>query len=95
METVKEHPNDMELGGIIRSMFWDKRDISNDKQLDLFESIDNKNRAKIIKEIRGRGLLIGIQLHKNQTKFIKELIEPVADIIDIFKSLALNFFSSI
>ena len=50
METVKEHPNDMELGGIIRSMFWDKRDISNDKQLDLFESIDdNKNRAKIIK----------------------------------------------
>ena len=49
MDTVKEHPNDMELGGIIRSMFWDKRDISNDKQLDLFESIDNKNRAKIIK----------------------------------------------
>tara|TARA_B100000424_G_scaffold9728_1_gene7184 strand:+ start:179 stop:430 length:252 start_codon:yes stop_codon:yes gene_type:complete len=50
METVKEYPNDMELGGVIRSMFWDKRDISNDKQLDLFESIDdNKNRAKIIK----------------------------------------------
>ena len=49
LDAVKEHPNDMELGGIIRSMFWDKRDISNDKQLDLFESIDNKNRAKIIK----------------------------------------------
>ena len=27
----------------------------------------------IIKEIRGIGLLIGIQLHKDQTKFIKKL----------------------
>ena len=30
---------------------------------------------KIIKEIRGRGLLIGIQLQKNQTKFIKKLMD--------------------
>ena len=30
---------------------------------------------KIIKEIRGRGLLIGIQLHKEQTKFIKKMME--------------------
>ena len=30
---------------------------------------------KIIKEIRGRGLLIGIQLHKDQTKFIKKLMD--------------------
>jgi len=29
---------------------------------------------KIIKEIRGRGLLIGLQLHKDQTKFIKKLM---------------------
>ena len=29
---------------------------------------------KIIKEIRGRGLLIGIQLHKDQAKFIKKLM---------------------
>ena len=28
----------------------------------------------IIKEIRGRGLLIGIQLHKDQTVFIKKLM---------------------
>ena len=40
METVKEHPNDMELGGIIRSMFWDKRDVSDDNQLNIFESPD-------------------------------------------------------
>ena len=30
---------------------------------------------KIIKEIRGRGLLIGIQLHKDQAKFIKKLMD--------------------
>ena len=30
---------------------------------------------KIIKEIRGRGFLIGIQLHKEQSKFIEELIK--------------------
>ena len=29
----------------------------------------------IIKEIRGRGLLIGIQLHTDQVKFIKKLME--------------------
>ena len=28
---------------------------------------------EIIKEIRGFGLLIGLQLHKDQTKFIKKL----------------------
>ena len=30
---------------------------------------------KIIKEIRGRGLLIGIQLYKDQSKFIKKLMD--------------------
>ena len=31
------------------------------------------NYPKIIKEIRGKGLLIGIQLHFDQSKFIKSL----------------------
>ena len=30
-----------------------------------------KKYPKVIKEIRGRGLLIGIQLYKDQSKFIK------------------------
>jgi len=30
---------------------------------------------KIIKEIRGKGLLIGIQLHKEQAKFIKKMMD--------------------
>ena len=29
----------------------------------------------IIKNIRGKGLLIGIQLHTDQTKFIKKLMD--------------------
>ena len=29
----------------------------------------------IIKEIRGRGFLIGVQLHKDQTNFIKKLMD--------------------
>ena len=34
-----------------------------------------KEYPKLIKEIRGRGLLIGIQLHKDQEKFIKKLMK--------------------
>ena len=49
LDAVKEHPNDMELGGIIRSMFWDKRDVSDDRQLNMFEPTDNRSRAKVIK----------------------------------------------
>ena len=30
---------------------------------------------EVIKEIRGRGLLIGIQLYKDQSKFIKKLMD--------------------
>ena len=60
-EAVKEYPNDMELGGVIRSMFWDKRDVSDNNQLDIFESPDGgetiykrksgdyNNRTKVIK----------------------------------------------
>ena len=33
------------------------------------------NIRQIIKEIRGRGLLIGIQLKSDQTKFIKKLMD--------------------
>ena len=34
-----------------------------------------KKYPNIIKEIRGRGLLIGIQLHREQTMFIKKLMD--------------------
>ena len=34
-----------------------------------------KDHPKVIKEIRGKGLLIGIQLHVDQNKFIKKLMD--------------------
>ncbi len=41
------------------------------KQLDKIK----KKYPKIIKEVRGRGFLIGLQLHKDQTNFIKKLMD--------------------
>ena len=34
-----------------------------------------KNYPEVIKDIRGKGYLIGIQLHKDQTKFIQKLMD--------------------
>ena len=34
-----------------------------------------KNYPNIIKEVRGVGLLIGLQLYKDQTNFIKKLMD--------------------
>ena len=34
-----------------------------------------KKYPKIIREIRGKGLLIGVQLYKDQSKFISKLME--------------------
>ena len=48
------------------------------KNSEYFHSQLNKLKdlfPKIIKEIRGRGYLIGLQLHEDQTKFIKKLTE--------------------
>jgi len=42
--------------------------------LSSLQEIQNKY-PNIIKEIRGRGLLIGIQLKTDQTKFIKKLMD--------------------
>ena len=38
-------------------------------------NILKKKYPRIIKEVRGIGLLIGIQLHQDQTKFIKKLMD--------------------
>ena len=47
--------------------------IINDVQ-DIVKQVKDKY-PNIIKQIRGKGLLIGIQLHKDQTLFIKKLME--------------------
>ena len=48
------------------------------KYQNIFTSELNKLKKefpKIIKEVRGVGLLIGLQLHNNQTKFIQKLMD--------------------
>ena len=42
-----------------------------------YQKLNNlkKKFPSIIKEVRGRGFLIGLQLHKDQTNFIKKLME--------------------
>ena len=56
-----------------------KKFLNNVKNLSKY-FLENLNDIKdkypnIIKQIRGKGLLIGIQLHKDQTLFIKKLME--------------------
>ena len=49
---------------------------SKKKKSEYFHNELNKikdNNPKLIKEVRGVGLLIGLQLYKEQTKFIKKL----------------------
>jgi len=36
-QIVRDNPNDMELGRIIRSMYFDERDLSSNRQLNLFD----------------------------------------------------------
>ncbi len=56
-----------------------KKFLNNVKRLSKY-FLSNLNQLKekypeVIKDIRGRGLLIGIQLHQNQAKFIKKLMD--------------------
>ena len=36
-QIVRDNPNDMELGRIIRNMYFDERDLSSNRQLNLFD----------------------------------------------------------
>ena len=35
-EAVRNNPNNMNLGEVVRNMYWSERDTSNDRQMDLF-----------------------------------------------------------
>ena len=69
----------MAVGNMVMDIVSNKRFLKNIKNLSKYFFL-NLNQLKekypyIIKEIRGRGLLIGIQLHKDQTNFIKKLMD--------------------
>jgi acetylornithine/N-succinyldiaminopimelate aminotransferase len=77
--TFGGNPLAMAVGNTVMDTISNKKFLKNVKNLSkYFLSHLNKLKEKypnIIKEIRGRGLLIGIKLQTDQTKFIKKLME--------------------
>ena len=77
--TFGGNPLAMSVGNEVMDIISNKKFLNNIKNLSKY-FLKNLNDMKdkypsIIKQIRGKGLLIGIQLHKDQTLFIKKLIE--------------------
>ncbi len=77
--TFGGNPLAMSVGNEVMDIISNKKFLNNVKNLSKY-FLKNLNDIKdkfpnIIKQIRGKGLLIGIQLHKDQTLFIKKLLE--------------------
>jgi acetylornithine/N-succinyldiaminopimelate aminotransferase len=76
--TFGGNPLAMSVGNAVFDQIFKKGFLLNVKSLSkYFHAELNKLRKdfpKIIKEVRGVGLLIGLQLHKDQTKFIQKLM---------------------
>ena len=77
--TFGGNPLAMAIGNTVMDIVSSKKFLNNVKKSSkYFFSNLNKLKEKypnIIKEVRGRGLLIGVQLHMDQTKFIKKLMD--------------------
>ena len=77
--TFGGNPLAMAVGNTVMDIVSTKQFLSNVKKSSKY-FLSNLNKLKekypkIIKEIRGRGLLIGIQLYKDQSNFIKKLMD--------------------
>ena len=77
--TFGGNPLAMAVGNTVMNIVSSKKFLNNIKKKSkyFFSQLHNlkEKYPNIIKEVRGRGLLIGIQLHKNQTKFIEKLMD--------------------
>ena len=77
--TFGGNPLAMAVGNTVMDIVSNKKFLNNVKKSSkyFFSNLNLlKNKyPKIIKEIRGRGLLIGIQLYKDQSNFIQRLME--------------------
>ena len=77
--TFGGNPLAMAVGNKVMDIVSNKKFLNNVKNLSKYFFLElNKLKEKypnVIKEIRGRGLLIGIQLYKNQAKFIEKLMD--------------------
>jgi len=77
--TFGGNPLAMSVGNKVMDIVSNKKFLNNVKKLSKY-FLSNLNKIKekypsVIKQIRGRGFLIGIQLHQDQTNFIKKLME--------------------
>ncbi|WP_440907424.1 aspartate aminotransferase family protein [Candidatus Pelagibacter sp.] len=76
--TFGGNPLAMAVGNTVMDIISNKKFLNNVKNLSKYFLLKlNKIKEKypnIIKQIRGRGFLIGIQLYKDQTEFIKKLM---------------------
>ena len=77
--TFGGNPLAMTVGNSVMDVIANKKFLKNVKNISKY-FLSNLNKIKekyprVIKEIRGRGLLIGIQLHTDQANFIKKLME--------------------
>ena len=77
--TFGGNPLAMSVGNTVMDIVSKKSFLNNVKSLSKYflESLNNikSKHPKTIKEIRGKGLLIGIQLYKDPTKFIQKLMD--------------------
>ena len=77
--TFGGNPLAMAVGNAVMDIVSSKKFLKNIENLSKYFLFELKNIQKIyphiIKSIRGKGFLIGIQLHKDQTIFIKKLME--------------------
>jgi len=77
--TFGGNPLAMAVGNAVMDIVSSKKFLNNIKKLSkyFFSNLNllKKNYPKVIKDIRGKGYLIGIQLHKDQTKFIQKLMD--------------------
>ncbi|WP_415300281.1 aspartate aminotransferase family protein [Candidatus Pelagibacter sp. Uisw_134_02] len=77
--TFGGNPLAMSVGNAVLDQIFQKGFLTNVKKISkYFHSELNKLKIEfpqIIKEVRGVGLLIGLQLHNDQTKFIQKLID--------------------
>ncbi len=77
--TFGGNPLAMAVGNSVIDIVSSKKFLNNVKKLSKYFFINlnllKKKYPKIIKEIRGKGLLIGIQLYTDQSNFIKKLMD--------------------
>ena len=77
--TFGGNPLAMAVGNAVMDIVSSKKFLNNIRRLSkyFFSNLNllKKNYPKVIKDIRGKGYLIGIQLHKDQTKFIQKLMD--------------------